>query len=191
MNNGTPRTPPACARLSTAGAAPGSIIAAIITTHTAMKNPNEPSLVAVPMSIPCICQAATIQLAAASATVAVSAAAVAAGVARATTAGSAGTPVPTAAGTAAFCGSPFIVASLISGVLSGWWGGVSRPREQAGWSLSTPVEVVGQCAERAVPVAGQRGEELLRHPHWRRAQPVAHPAPLPRLGRHQAGLGQQ
>ena len=67
MNSGTARTRPlARARLSTAGAAPGSIIAAIITTHTAMKDTNEPSLVATPMSIPCICRTATTQAAAAS-----------------------------------------------------------------------------------------------------------------------------
>jgi len=53
------------------------------------------------------------------------------------------------------------------------------------------VEVILQRPERGVPVAGQRGQELLRHLHRRRAQPVAHPAPLPRLGCHQAGLGQQ
>ena len=46
-------------------------------------------------------------------------------------------------------------------------------------------------AERAVPVAGQRGQELLRCLHRRRAQPVPHPAPLPRLGRHQADVGEQ
>jgi len=55
----------------------------------------------------------------------------------------------------------------------------------------TPVEVILQRAERAVPVARERGQELLRHLHRRGVQPVAHPAPLPRLGRHQAGLGQQ
>jgi hypothetical protein len=59
--------------LETAGAAPGSIIAAIITTHTAAKNPNEPSSVATPMSIPFICRTATIQATAASPSVAVSA----------------------------------------------------------------------------------------------------------------------
>jgi hypothetical protein len=53
------------------------------------------------------------------------------------------------------------------------------------------VQVLLQRGERAVPVAGQGGEELLRHLHRSRAQPVAHPAPLARLGRHQAGLGQQ
>jgi hypothetical protein len=58
-----------------AGAAPGSIIAAIIATHTAAKNANEPSRVATPMSIPVICQTETIQHAAASPSVAVSAAA--------------------------------------------------------------------------------------------------------------------
>jgi len=51
--------------------------------------------------------------------------------------------------------------------------------------------VVLQRVERAIPVAGQRGQELLRHLHWRGAQPVPDPAPLPRFGRHQADLGQQ
>jgi hypothetical protein len=37
-----------------------------------------------------------------------------------------------------------------------------------------PVEVVLQRLKRAVPVAGQRGQELLRHPHRRGTQPVAH-----------------
>jgi hypothetical protein len=60
-----------------------------------------------------------------------------------------------------------------------------------GGPASTPVEVVLQRVERAVPVAGQRGQELLCHLHRRRAQPVPHPAPLPRFGRHQADLGQQ
>src|SRR5262249_62202552 len=67
--------PRAWPRLSPAGAAPGSIIAAIIATHTAMKDANEPRLVATPMSIPCICQTATTQDAAASTSVAASAAA--------------------------------------------------------------------------------------------------------------------
>ena len=94
MNSGTARTPwLAWARLSTAGTAPGSIIAAIITTHTPMKNANEPSRVATPMSIPCICRTATTQDAAASPSVPVSAAAVTAGVVRVTTAGSAGEPM--------------------------------------------------------------------------------------------------
>jgi hypothetical protein len=65
-------------RLKTAGAAPGSIIAAIIDTHRATKNANEPSRVATPMSIPFICRTATTQDAAASPSVAVSAPAVAA-----------------------------------------------------------------------------------------------------------------
>src|SRR5262245_43770445 len=78
-NSGTARTPPPPrARLSTAGAAPGSIIAAIITTHTAAKDPNEPSLVATPMSIPRSRQTATPQHAAASPSVAARATAVAA-----------------------------------------------------------------------------------------------------------------
>jgi hypothetical protein len=45
----------------TAGAAPGSIIAAIIGTHRATKDANEPSRVATPMSIPFICRTATTQ----------------------------------------------------------------------------------------------------------------------------------
>ena len=44
-----------------------------------MENPNEPSRVATPMSIPCICQTATTQDAAASPSVATSAAATTAG----------------------------------------------------------------------------------------------------------------
>jgi hypothetical protein len=51
--------------------------------------------------------------------------------------------------------------------------------------------VVLQRVEPAVPVAGQRGQELLRHLHRGRAQPVPHPAPLSRFGRHQAGVGEQ
>ena len=54
-----------------------------------------------------------------------------------------------------------------------------------------PVEVVLQRAERTVPVAGQRGQELLSHLHRGRAQPVAYPAPLSRLGHHQPRLGEQ
>ena len=60
-----------------------------------------------------------------------------------------------------------------------------------GGAAGVPVEVILQRAERAFPVAGQRGQELLRHLHRGRAQPVAHPAPLAGLGRHQARLGQQ
>ena len=52
------------------------------------------------------------------------------------------------------------------------------------------VEVIFQCVERTVPIARQGGQELLRHSHRRGAQPVPHPAPLPRFGRHQASLGQ-
>jgi hypothetical protein len=73
-----PTRPLACAHRRTAGAAPGSIIAAIITTHRATKNANEPSGVATPMSIPFICQTATTQNAAASPSVPVRAVAVAA-----------------------------------------------------------------------------------------------------------------
>src|ERR1039457_3589851 len=68
--------PLAWTRLITVGAAPGSIIAAIIAPHTATKDVNVPSRVATPMSIPLICRAATTQHAAASPSVAVSVAAV-------------------------------------------------------------------------------------------------------------------
>src|SRR5262252_897016 len=74
-NSGTARTPPDWARLSVAGAAPGSIIAAIMAAHTAMKKPNEPSDVAVPMFIPVICQTETTQHTAASPSVAATVAA--------------------------------------------------------------------------------------------------------------------
>src|SRR5258706_7629285 len=82
--SGTVRTPPAWARLRIAGAAPGSIIAAIIETQSATKNANEPSGVATPISIPFICpvtcpfisRTAKTQDAAASPSVAASAAAV-------------------------------------------------------------------------------------------------------------------
>jgi hypothetical protein len=60
----------------TAGAAPGGIIAAIIAAHTARNTPNGPTLVAIPMSIPFICQTAATQQAAAGPSVTVSAASV-------------------------------------------------------------------------------------------------------------------
>ena len=64
------------------------------------------------------------------------------------------------------------------------------------WGVRVPVsrrpaEVVLQRAEGAVPVAGQRGQELLCYLHRGGAEPVAHPAPFPRLGRDQARLGEQ
>ena len=55
----------------------------------------------------------------------------------------------------------------------------------------TPVEVLLQGVQRAVLVAGQRGQKLLRDLHWRGAQPVADPPPLAGFGRHQARVGQQ
>ena len=64
--------PSARARPTTAGVAPGSIIAAIIGTHAAAKDPSEPSSVATPMSMPSICRTATSQDAAASPRVAAS-----------------------------------------------------------------------------------------------------------------------
>src|ERR1700687_691987 len=73
-NSGTARTPPVSARLKTAGAAPGSIIAAIIDTQRAIKNANGPSGVATPMSIPFICRTEATQAAAESPSVAASAA---------------------------------------------------------------------------------------------------------------------
>jgi len=44
----------ALVRRRIAGVAPGSIIAAIIEIHDALKKANEPSLVATPMFMPCI-----------------------------------------------------------------------------------------------------------------------------------------
>jgi len=80
------------------------------------------------MSIPFICQTAMTQHAAASPSVPVSAAVAAAGMARVTTAGSAGTSVSSAAGNAAFCGSTFIVVSMIShSVLGVSWAGFGGP----------------------------------------------------------------
>ena len=67
------RAPPARAARARAGAAPGSIIAAIIATHTAAKNANEPSWVSTAISIRVICQTETTQHPAASPSVAVSA----------------------------------------------------------------------------------------------------------------------
>src|SRR5215469_18083310 len=66
------RVPLRRAFLAIARAAPGSIIAAIIVTHAAAKNPNEPGRVATPMSMPFMSQAAATQHAAASPSVAVS-----------------------------------------------------------------------------------------------------------------------
>src|SRR5258706_11082251 len=66
------------ANLDTAGAAPGSIIAAIIGTHRAMKKLNDPTGVATPMSIPFISWTATTHDRAASPNVAVRAVALAA-----------------------------------------------------------------------------------------------------------------
>ncbi len=57
---------PACARRKTAGAALGSIIAAIIVTHRTTKEPREPSRIATNTSMPCICRVATTQETAAS-----------------------------------------------------------------------------------------------------------------------------
>src|ERR1035437_5272509 len=71
-NNGTVRRRPLSrVRLTTAGVAPGSIMAAIIATQKAMKDANGPSWVAAPISIPFICRTATTQEAAASPSVAV------------------------------------------------------------------------------------------------------------------------
>src|SRR2546425_8293650 len=76
-NGTTTRTAPLVrARLHTAGARPGNIIAAIMTAHRATKNANEPSGVATPMSIPCIWRSVTTQATAARPSVAVSGATV-------------------------------------------------------------------------------------------------------------------
>src|SRR6478735_7013246 len=61
------------ARFITAGTAPGSIIAAIIGTQTAMKAPKEPRSVATPRSMPRIWRSATSQHTAARASVATTA----------------------------------------------------------------------------------------------------------------------
>ena len=58
-------------------------------------------------------------------------------------------------------------------------------------AIGSLVEVLPQRVELAVPVAGQRGQELLGHLHRRGTQSVEHPAPLTLLGSHQPGLGQQ
>src|SRR5215831_5701584 len=145
MNCGTARTaPPARARPSTAGAAPGSIMAAIITTHTAIKDANDPSLVATPMSIPCICQTAMPQDAAASPSVAVSAAAI-------------------------------VAVLLVAKAVVNPWSVMSSPgfvRWGGGGPAGIPVEVVLEGAEGVVPVAAERGQELLGYLHRCRPQPV-------------------
>src|SRR5262249_6318217 len=84
---------------------------------------------------------------------------------------------------------PPIPVACQSGAASSWGPLFMCPRVLT--DRATPVEVVFERAERAVPVAGQRSQKLLCHLHRRRPQPVPHPAPLPRLGRYQAGLGQQ
>src|SRR6516225_6496210 len=70
-----------------AGAAPGSIIAAIIVTHAAAKNQNDPGRVATPISMPSISQAAITQHAAESPSIAVSTGAVSTAPAPVTAAG--------------------------------------------------------------------------------------------------------
>src|SRR6476619_5099170 len=45
-----------------------------------------------------------------------------------------------------------------------------------------PVEVCGERVELSVPVAGERGEELLRERHRGGLQPVADPPPFTGLG---------
>ena len=50
---------------------------------------------------------------------------------------------------------------------------------RVGLSRHDGVEMVLEGIELAVPVPGQRGQELLRHLHGGGAKPVAHPAPLP------------
>ena len=60
-----------------------------------------------------------------------------------------------------------------------------------GWAAAAASRWSWSAFELAVPVPGQGGQELLRHLHGRGAKPVSHPAPLPRFGSHQPGLGQQ
>ena len=57
-------------------------------------------------------------------------------------------------------------------------------------AAGSAAEMVFQCVQSGVPVAGQRGQELLCHLHRRGAQPLAHPASLARFGGHDADLGQ-
>src|SRR5262249_55906000 len=64
----------ACASRVVAGTAPGSIIAAVITVHTATNDPNEPSAVATPMFMSCISRIATAPAAAAPRSVVIAAA---------------------------------------------------------------------------------------------------------------------
>ena len=66
------RRPLAWVRRNSAGTAPGSIMAAIIEAHDAVKKVSEPSLVATPMSMPRIWSMAITQHAAAAPRVAVS-----------------------------------------------------------------------------------------------------------------------
>src|SRR5215813_4670089 len=119
-----------------------------------MKNANEPSLVATPMSIPRICHTAIPQDAAASPSVAVSAAAVAP------------------------------VLAVAKAVVNPWSAMMPSGFVQrgSGGPADGPVEVVLQGAEPAAPVAGHGGQELLGHPHRRGTHPVADPAPLPGFG---------
>ena len=51
--------------------------------------------------------------------------------------------------------------------------------------------MLGQRLERAVPVAGECGQELLCNLHRRRTQPVPHPTPLACSAVTNAGVGQQ
>src|SRR5258706_6411393 len=192
-----------------AGAAPGSIIAAIIDTHSAAKNADEPSSVATPMYMPCICRTATPQAAAASPSVAASAAAVAAVLPlvipteRRAGVASGRCRIATALPSIPLEPHPpmLLMASnasvgfrstakaevnrrsgmVSSGFLECGCGGLARG----------PAAVVRQRIERVVPIAGQRGQELLCHLHRCRTEPVPHPAPLSVFGRHQADLGQQ
>src|SRR5580700_3986166 len=167
MNSGTARTPRlAWARLSTAGTAPGSIIAAIITIHTPMKKANEPSRVATPMSIPCICRTASTQDAAASPSVPVSVAAATAGVARVATAGSAGAPMTPSSDIAIkrllHYGNR-LVASRGSGDSEPQPGTGSRPRWLAGCrSARSPLVLAGHAGRRTLRLLGDHCDELGR-----------------------------
>ena len=127
------------------------------------------------MSIPFICQTATTHDAAASPSVAISAAMPTLVVAGLGVDGLRRVPVDGESG------GESVIRHAFLGFLERGCCGLA----------SGPVEVLCQRLERAVPVAGQRGQELLRHLHRRRTEPVPHPAPLAGFGRHQAGLGQQ
>src|SRR5258708_8945195 len=166
-------------------------------THSAAKDANEPSSVATPMSMPFICRTATTQVAAASPSVAASVAAVAAVLPLVI-------PTERGAGVASVrCRIATVLASIPLEPHPPMW--LMASKASAGFRSTAkaevnrrlgmvssgfvewgcgglargPVEVVRQRIERVVPVAGQRGQELLCHLHRRRTDPGPPPPPPP------------